>query len=104
MAVHHITEKDIAEKPHFNDTLDRTQLQALLNKYALVAHNANFDVQVLNNHEVEVPNQICTLRVARYLFPELEQHKQQYLRYYFGLEFDPKPTPHDAMGDVIVLE
>ena len=104
MAVHHIEEPDIADKPYFNDTSDKPELEKLLADHALVAHNANFDTQVLNNHQVEVPSQICTLRVARYLYPEAEQHKLQYLRYFLWLTFDPRPTAHDAMGDVIVLE
>jgi len=45
MAVHHITEKMIAEKHTFNGSLDRANLQDRLNDgYILVAHNAAFDV------------------------------------------------------------
>jgi DNA polymerase III epsilon subunit-like protein len=52
----------------------------------------------------DVTSPICTLRLSRYLLPELEQHKLQYLRYYFGIEFAEKPQTHDALGDVLVLE
>jgi exodeoxyribonuclease X len=104
MAVHHITESEIAEKPLFEETPDKDELQKLLGTYTLVAHNAVFDVDVLERRGIEVTAPICTLRLSRYLLPELEQHKMQYLRYYFGIEFSEKPQAHDALGDVLVLE
>lgn len=104
MAVHHITEADIAGKPRFEDTPDVSTLQSLLLDGPLVAHNVAFDQNVLERHGMEVPRSICTLRLSRYLFPELEQHKLQYLRYYFDLQFETRPVVHDALGDVIVLE
>lgn len=104
MAVHHITESEIAGKPMFEETPDRDILQKLLETYTLVAHNASYDVNVLDLRWVETTAPICTLRLSRYLLPELEQHKLQYLRYYFGIEFAEKPQTHDALGDVLVLE
>jgi exodeoxyribonuclease X len=104
MAVHHITESEIAGKPVFADTPDKDTLQHLLETYTLVAHNAAYDVEVLERTGLEVTSPICTLRLSRYLLPELEQHKLQYLRYYFGIEFAEKPQTHDALGDVLVLE
>lgn len=46
MAVHHITEKMIADKPTFNGSLARANLidRLKFDKYILVAHNAAFDV------------------------------------------------------------
>ncbi len=104
MSIHHITEGEIAGKPLFEDTSDKDVLQKLLDTYTLVAHNANYDVDVLERRGVEVTLPICTLRLSRYLLPEIEQHKLQYLRYYFGIEFAEKPQTHDALGDVLVLE
>ena len=104
MAVHHITEDEIADKPRFEDTNDKELLEKMLETHTLVAHNVAYDIDVLERRGVEVPPAICTLRLSRYLYPELEQHKLQYLRYYFGVEFAEKPQPHDALGDVLVLE
>lgn len=104
MAVHHITESEIAGKSLFEDTSDKETLQKLLQTYTLVAHNAAFDIDVLERRWIDIPSSICTLRLSRYLLPELEQHKMQYLRYYFGIEFSEKPQTHDALGDVLVLE
>lgn len=47
MAVHHITESEIADKLMFEKTPDKDILQKLLETYTLVAHNAVFDVDVL---------------------------------------------------------
>lgn len=104
MAVHHITETDIAGKPRFEDTPDAATLQSLLCEGPLVAHNVAFDQDVLERHGMEVSTSICTLRLSRYLYPELDQHRLQYLRYYFDLQFETRPVVHDALGDVYVLE
>ncbi|MFA6080513.1 MAG: exonuclease domain-containing protein [Candidatus Gracilibacteria bacterium] len=104
MAVHHITEGEIADKPLFRDSSDAGNLQKLLKTYTLVAHNATYDIDVLVRQGIEISSSICTLRLARYLYPEIEQHKLQYLRYYLGIEFAEKPQTHDALGDVLVLE
>lgn len=105
MAVHHITEKMIQNKNTFDVSQERNDLKNLLSYwYLLIAHNAPFDVWVLKNHGVEVPTYICTLKLARYVYPEFEAHNLQYLRYRLGLEFDKEINPHDAMSDVYVLE
>lgn len=104
MSVHHIGENELVWKPRFEDSPDRDILQKLLDSYTLVAHNAKFDTDVLERRWVEISLPICTLRLSRYLLPEIEQHKLQYLRYYFGIEFPEKPRIHDALGDVLVLE
>jgi exodeoxyribonuclease X len=104
MAVHHITEGEIAGKPLFEETPERDVLQKLLQEYTLVAHNATYDVDVLERRGVEVTAPICTLRLSRYLLPQIDSHKLQYIRYYLGIEFAEKPQTHDALGDVLVLE
>jgi len=104
MAVHHITESEIADKPLFRDSDDARELQKILKTYTLVAHNAAYDIDVLVRQGIEITSSICTLRLARYLYPAIDQHKLQYLRYYLGIEFAEKPQTHDALGDVLVLE
>lgn len=106
MAVHHITEKQIEGLETFNQSYLKDVSQKFFDEhgYILIAHNAPFDVGVLKNHGVEVPLYICTLKLARYIYPEFEAHNLQYLRYRLGLEFDREINPHDAMSDVYVLE
>ncbi len=101
MAIHHITEEMVAENPVFVGSDDQSQLIKILKNNILVAHNALFDIKILNNEGVKVNKYIDTLRVARHVI-DSEQYSMQYLRYSLKLEVGGQA--HDAMGDVIVLE
>ncbi len=105
-AVHHITNRDVEEKPAFKDSSDYDKVKKLFEdeKNVVVAHNAPFDISILKNEEIFPKNFICTLRVARFLDPEgkIEKYNLQYLRYLLDLEVEAKA--HDALGDVLVLE
>lgn len=105
MAVHHITEEMIAGLPSFESSPSKNQLANELQSSVLVAHNAAFDVDALRRRGVTVPHTICTLRMARYVYPALEQHKLQYLRYWMNAKPEGQDIrPHDAEGDILVLE
>jgi exodeoxyribonuclease X len=102
MATHHITEEMVGGKQSFGDSLHHNKLLEMLNGAVVVAHNATFDLQVLKNEGIDVPVYIDTLRVARHLIKS-EQYSLQYLRYFLGLNVTGV-QPHDALGDIIVLE
>ncbi|MFT4271232.1 MAG: exodeoxyribonuclease X [Pantoea sp.] len=80
MAVHHITDAMVADAPPIADVIDR-----YLGADVYVAHNAAFDRPKLP--QITGP-WICTLKLARKLYPELESHSNQYLRYHFMLDVD----------------
>jgi DNA polymerase III epsilon subunit-like protein len=105
-AVHHITPKMVKEKPSFVESSTYTKLDGLLKKdeTILVAHNAKFDIGMLEKEGMTIPHYICTLRVARALDIKntIPRYNLQYLRYY--LEMEINATAHDAMGDVLVLK
>lgn len=101
MAVHHITNKMVADKPLFAESEHRRNLQNLLVDNILVAHNAPFDIQVLKNEGVGIGESLDTLRIARHLL-DSEQYSLQYLRYF--LDLNVIASPHDALGDILVLE
>ncbi len=101
MAVHHITEKMVEDKPVFQGGVFHAELITLLADHIPVAHNASFDIQILKNEDVIINQHIDTLRLARHLV-ESEQYNLQYLRY--SLNLDAEGLPHDAHGDVMVLE
>ena len=86
MAVHHITDAMVADAPPIDDVVDR-----YLGASVYAAHNAAFDRPKL--HQINAP-WICTLKLARKLFPELESHSNQYLRYHFMLEVDVPENLH----------
>ena len=105
-AIHHITNKMVADKPSFADSGDLTKIKKLFEdkNSVVIAHNAPFDLLMIKKEGIEPKKFICTLRLVRYLDKEekIEKYNLQYLRYLLELEIDA--TAHDAMGDVLVLE
>lgn len=101
------TNKDVADKPPFPDSTVYADIRALLAQQGvvMVAHNAPFDIEMLQRDGVVVPTHIDTLKVARHLDPEgkLGAYRLQYLRYALDLEV-ADAAAHDALGDVRVLK
>ncbi len=109
MAVHHITETDIADKPTFSGSKAYTKLQKLLETHTIVAHNAPYDIGILKTEGIKVQNYICTYKLANN-FLEFDSRGEilysrslQYLRYALELN-EAGVLAHDAAGDIIVLE
>jgi DNA polymerase III epsilon subunit-like protein len=105
-AVHHITNKMVADKPTLGESEDKEKIKSLFEdtNTILVAHNAPFDMVMIKKEGIEPKNFICTLRVVRHLDPEekIAKYNLQYLRYL--LEIEVEAQAHDALGDVLVLE
>jgi DNA polymerase III epsilon subunit-like protein len=105
-AVHHITNKMVADKPSFKESTDQPVIKKLFEDKdsVVVAHNAPFDLMIIAKEDITPNKFICTLRVARELDREgkIERYNLQYLRYL--LEIEVKAVAHDALGDVLVLE
>lgn len=97
MATHHITEKMVADLPPFT----ALELGNVLETHVMVAHNAPFDIGILENEGIPRPKVwIDTKKVAQAYF-DFDCYKLQYLRYRFGIEIEA--SAHDALGDIIVL-
>lgn len=124
MAIHHITPEFVLDKNTFEDTkLPKENidpefkgeslveyLKFLSERYIWVAHNAQFDLEVLARQGIHIPNCICTYKLARSLFSnhgyDLDSYSLQFLRYYLGLykkENMNHNTAHDAYSDVHFL-
>lgn len=105
-AVHHITNKMVADKKAFKESGEYKKIKTLLESpdSIIVAHNNKFDYEILKNEDITPANTICTLRVARALDKNnvIPQYRLQYLRYYLDIEIEAEA--HDALGDVLVLE
>ena len=106
MAIHHITERMVADKPAFSDAPEYTGLKDLLesDEAIVVAHNATFDSAMLAREGIVPRQTICTYKLAYALDPSdiLPNYRLQYLRYL--LDLDVEAEAHDAWGDVLVLE
>lgn len=103
MSVTHITNKFLADKPPFKDSEMYKEVEALLYKGIMVAHNARFDRTMLEAEGIAVPKSICTFRIARYLDSDnkIPEYNLQFLRYFLELDIDA--GVHDAEEDVKVL-
>lgn len=102
MAVHHVTNEMAAEFNPLTDD-DRKQISDHFNEYIAVAHNANFDIGILENEGIKIGKYIDTLRCAQHLI-ESDGYSLQYLRYFLKLQLDGRIDAHEALSDVLVLE
>lgn len=102
MAVHHITEKMVADMGPFDDSA-RARVMTMLKNNVPVAHNIEFDAAVMAREGIVLKDPICTLKLARKLWPDWPQHKLQYLRYRLGIDIAAGEA-HSAMADVLVLQ
>jgi len=105
-AVHHISNKMLEDKPSFAESPDSKKIKELFEdaNSVVVAHNAPFDLMIIEKENIIPKNFICTLRVARHLDTDekIEKYNLQYLRYLLDIEV--VAAAHDALGDVLVLE
>ncbi|MEO1928270.1 MAG: 3'-5' exonuclease [Nautiliaceae bacterium] len=113
MAVHHITNEMVENKPQIKHTKAFKRLKELNSpENLIVIHNAKFDLDML---EKEGFNSffklIDTFRVLKHLIPD-GKFSLQYNRYALGLykkekeicnKYNIQINAHDALGDVIVL-
>lgn len=105
MAVSHITNKMVEEKEPFAGSDMWEKLTQFSNSgYILVAHNAPFDLKMLEREGIVFENYIDTKKLSHRLDKDdsMESHRLQYLRYYYGIEM-PEAVAHSAEGDVNVL-
>jgi DNA polymerase III epsilon subunit-like protein len=105
-AITHITNKMVVNKETFIGSIGHKKIKELFEdpNSVVVAHNAKFDLAIIDKENIHPTNFICTLRVARFLDKEnkIPQYKLQYLRYFLDIEIEA--SAHDALGDVLVLE
>jgi len=115
MEVHNITTDMIKDKPRAWETKFYQRLTELnSSENYLIAHNINFDLQMLEKEGFENKLQLIdTLRCAKHIYPELPYHRLQYLRYalelYKNEDEEAKKLnivikAHDAIGDVLVMK
>ncbi|OBU07467.1 exodeoxyribonuclease X [Morganella psychrotolerans] len=96
MAIHHITDEMVESSPLIDDVIGN-----YVGADYLVAHNAEFDKRMMP--EMDAPF-ICTLKLSRRLWPDMESHSNQYLRYALALDVNIPDGlhAHRALYDCVV--
>ena len=102
-AVHHLIDEDVRNAPPLSDVIGRFKGADFY-----VAHNADFERSFFAAKGIELGPWICTYKCALRVWPELDGHSNQELRYALG-RASPFPgferaaiSPHRAASDVII--
>jgi len=101
MAVHGISEEMVKNSPTIDEFMKDMNYPLSGPGVVLVAHNAAFDIKFFR-HWMNEPNTICTLKAARIVYPDAENHKLGTLRCMLNLDGSAKKA-HSAQEDVSVL-
>jgi exodeoxyribonuclease X len=102
-AIHHIVDEDVKDAPPFSDVIAR-----FTGADFYVAHNCEFEQRFFAARSIQLGPWICTYKCALRVWPELDGHSNQELRYALG-RATPFPgfergliSPHRAAFDVVV--
>lgn len=101
MSVHGITEDMVKDAPTIAEFMASVGYPLAGPDVILAAHHAQFDVNFFGPW-MDEPNTLCTLKCARVLYPDAENHKLGTLRCMLGLDGDVRKA-HSAQEDVSVL-
>ncbi len=93
LATHHILDEELISCP------PSTSFKLPAGTKYLIGHNIDFDWVAIGSPEVK---RICTLALARSLWPDLDSHTQSALLYYFERDTarDQLRNAHSALADV----
>lgn len=98
--VHGIVIADVMDSPTLRQFFDTDATRDFCQDSMLViGHNVSFDLRFLAGELQGANIPVCTLRLARVLYPDAENHKLQTLRHIFGLAAG---DAHSALGDTIL--
>ncbi|HEY1867454.1 MAG TPA: 3'-5' exonuclease [Candidatus Cybelea sp.] len=99
-AVNGITDRMVAGAPELGFALRHAQ--RLGQGRLVAAHCATFDLSFVG--PLLGTQALCTMRLARAIFPEAPNHKNQTLRRFLGIDrfADERLAAHRALGDALV--
>lgn len=97
-AVHHITDDMVWASPTLAEFMSMHGHPFDVAEPVIGGHNVQFDIRMIGQYIPAQHSRLCTLKLARMLYPDLENHQLQTIRYTFGLEAG---DAHRAMGDVV---
>ena len=110
MAVHGISDEELLDKPTLEQILP--EVHAYIGNSTLVAHNIDFDLDMLPTFKENSNSKLDTLRFAKKIYKlgdighkghDLRSYKSQELRYWMGLNVDTMGlSAHRAAADILV--
>jgi DNA polymerase-3 subunit epsilon len=100
----HLNNEKVALAPLFEDIAPK--ILALTQNTIFVAHNVSFDYNFLKNQMQFLGyefnrKKLCTIKLGRRIFPNLQSYGLDNIIKHFNFEIDPKMR-HTALGDTIV--
>lgn len=95
--IHHIVDEMVWASPTLQEFMQLHEFPFLRPDLVVAGHNVQFDIRMVKAVLPEEFESICTLKLARNMWPDAPDHKLQTLRYMFHLDAG---TAHRAMGDV----
>lgn len=99
-AIHGISDEMVSAAPDLGAAV--SQLRALCDGRAIAAHSATFDLSFLG--PAFATHALCTMRLARAVFPDAPNHKNQTLRDYLRIDdvIGERVGAHRALDDALV--
>lgn len=95
-AIHHITDDMVTHEPTLSEFMGLHNHPLACDDLVIIGHNIQFDCRMLAAVMPPQYQKLCTLKLARTLWPDNENHQLQTLRYQFKLDAG---TAHRALGD-----
>lgn len=106
MAIHHITEEMVADKPTAAEIYPEVN-RALELADVIAGHNISFDVDVLHRdwplaHPKKEMKLIDTCRLSRHIWPDIPSYSLQAVRYRFNIPAPDSRDAHTAAFDCVL--
>lgn len=98
-AVNGLTDAMVADAPTIEEYMAADGQALVGDDVVVIAHNAAFDLKYLQPHLAEGTQSLCTLKVARIIYPDADNHKLVTLAYMLGI-LGERGQAHSARGDV----
>ncbi|MFU8924831.1 putative quorum-sensing-regulated virulence factor [Acinetobacter puyangensis] len=102
MAIHHILPQDLIGKPNFHE------FRLPQDTIYLIGHNIDYDIQAIARcgQDVRHIKPICTLALARYVWPNLDSHSLSTLSYVISDNLEQTrqqlKNAHNAKTDILL--
>lgn len=101
IGIHGIRPSMVKDEPEFNEVWDK--IKHHFDGSLVIAHNAAFDISVLRNtlelYNIEAPSfdYMCTMKLSRNFYKQLDNAKLNTVNNFLGYEFNH----HDALADAL---